>query len=138
MQRKWTTWLVLISAAACGGGTTENNNGNNNGTPNYPGDPGGSPVQAATVDILDNQFSPNAVVVAVGGTVTFHWVGTAGHSVTPSSGSTFSPTAGVSFPPKDMTVTFSTAGTYNYYCIIHGASDGYGGQGNMIGTVTVR
>ena len=138
MQRKWTTWLVLISAAGCGGGTTENNNGNNNGTPNYPGDPGGSPVQAATVDILDNQFSPNAVVVAVGGTVTFHWVGTAGHSVTPSSGSTFSPTAGVSFPPKDMTVTFSAAGTYNYYCIIHGASDGYGGQGNMIGTVTVR
>jgi len=137
MQRKWT-WLVLLGAAACGSGTTENNNGNNNGTPNYPGDPGTAPVQAATVDVNDNYFSPSAVVVAVGGTVTFHWVGTAGHSVTPQSGSTFSPAAGVSYPPKDMTVTFTTAGTYNYYCIIHGSSDGYGGQGNMTGTITVR
>lgn len=138
MKQKWTIWLALISAAACGGGSPTGNNGNNNGSPNYPGDPGGTPAQSATVDVLDNNFSPNAVVVAIGGTVTFHWVGTAGHSVTPSSGATFSPTAGVSYPPKDMTVTFSAAGTYNYYCIIHGASDGYGGQGNMIGTITVR
>jgi plastocyanin len=137
MKRKWTL-IILFGAAACGGGTTENNNGNNNGNGNYPGDPGGSPVQAATVEVRDNQYVPNSVVVAVGGTVTFQWIGTAGHSVTPGSGSTFSPTAGISYPPKELTVTFSTAGTYNYYCIIHGASDGYGGQGSMIGTVTVR
>lgn len=136
MQQKWLSWLILLGTAGCGGAGTTENNGNNNGG-NYPGDPGGTPAQSATVDVLDNNFSPNAVVVAVGGTVTFHWVGTNGHSVTPS-GATFSPTAGVSFPPKDMTVTFSAAGTYNYYCIIHGASDGYGGQGNMIGTITVR
>ena len=137
MQRKWTTWLVLLAAGACGGGTTENNNGNNNGN-DFPGDPGGSPVQAATVEVRDNQFQPNAVVVAVGGTVTFSWVGGAGHSVTPSGSPSFSPTAGVSFPPKELTVTFTSPGTYHYYCIIHGGSDGYGGQGNMIGTVTVR
>lgn len=137
MQRKWLSWLVLLGAAGCGGAGTTENNGNNNGG-NYPGDPGGTPAQSATVDILDNNFSPNAVVVAVGGTVTFHWVGTNGHSVTPNGSPSFSPTAGVSFPPKDLTVTFATAGTYNYYCIIHGSSDGYGGQGNMIGSVTVR
>ena len=137
MQRKWTTWLVLLAAGACGGGATEGNN-DNNGTPNYPGDPGGSPVQAATVDVVDNQFSPSSVVVAIGGTVTFHWVGSGGHSVTPSGSPSFSPTAGVSYPPKDLTVTFSEAGTYNYYCITHGSSDGYGGRGNMLGTVVVR
>ncbi len=37
--------------------------------------PAASPVQAATVQVVDNAFSPNAVVVSVGGTVTFHWVG---------------------------------------------------------------
>lgn len=134
MMRKWTTWLVLVSAAACGGGTTENDNGN----PQYPGDPGGSPAQTATVDILDNRYSPNSLVVAVGGTVTFHWIGNAGHSVTPTGSPAFSPTAGISYPPKDLAVTFTTAGTYHYHCILHGVSDGYGTQGNMIGTIVVR
>ncbi len=137
MQRNWA-WLVLLGVAACGGGTTENNNGNNNGNNDYPGDPGGAPVQAATVEVEDNRFSPDAVVVTVGGTVTFHWVGGAGHSVTPSGTPTFSPTAGVSYPPKDLTVTFTAPGVYEYYCTIHGGSDGYGGRGNMLGTVIVR
>jgi plastocyanin len=139
MRRTRAYWLLAAGIALGCGGTPTNNNGNNNdGVPQYPGDPGGSPVQAATVDILDNSYSPSAVVVAVGGTVTFHWVGGGGHSVTPSGAPTFSPTAGISYPPKDLTVTFTAAGTYEYYCIIHGSSDGYGSRGNMLGTVIVR
>lgn len=131
--------LLAILAAGCSSSATGNNYGNNNNpNPQYPGDPGGAPLQAATVDIVDNQFSPNSVVIVPGGTVTFHWVGTAGHSVTPTGTPTFSPSAGVSYPPKDLVVTFANPGTYNYYCIIHGSADGYGGQGNMIGTVIVR
>lgn len=138
MQQRWLSWLVLLGAAGCGGaGTTENTGGNNNGG-NYPGDPGGTPAQSASVDVMDNQYSPNTVVVAVGGTVTFHWVGTNGHSVTPTGSPAFSPTAGVSYPPKDLVVTFTEAGTYYYHCLVHGVSDGYGGQGTMIGTITVR
>ena len=134
MRRKWTIVLVFFGAAACSS-STENNNGNNN---HYPGDPGGSPAQAVTVEVLDNRYSPAAVVVAVGGTVTFSWIGTAGHSVTPTGSPAFSPAAGVSFPPKELTVTFTTAGTYNYHCLIHGVTDAYGTQGSMVGTVFVR
>jgi len=132
--------LVAGVLVACGSSTESNgnNNGNNNGTRQYPGDPGGTPALAATVDVIDNAFSPQAVVVAVGGTVTFHWVGGAGHSVTPAGSPTFTPSAGISYPPKDLVVTFSTAGTYNYYCIVHGSSDGYGNAGTMTGTVVVR
>lgn len=147
MRQVRKVWLGLAAGiVACAGGTTDNGNNNNNGNnpPNYPGDPGGTPVQAATVNVDDNQFSPNSVVVTIGGTVTFHWAGTNGHSVTPNGSSTFSPTSGVAYPPKDLVVTFSSAGTYQYRCIIHGADgsgDGYGGgstPGTMVGTVTVR
>jgi plastocyanin len=123
--------IMLSVLAGCSGTETT-------GANPFPEDPGGTPVQAATVQVVDNSFSPNAVVVAVGGTVTFHWVGTAGHSVTPTGSPAFSPTAAVSFPPKDLTVTFTTAGTYRYYCTNHGASDGYGTRGTMVGTVVVR
>ncbi|HLB55679.1 MAG TPA: hypothetical protein VJK71_11295 [Gemmatimonadales bacterium] len=136
MRRIQLAWLTLALSTACGGSPT-NDNGNNNGNP-YPQDPGGTPEQAVEVEVRDDVFVPNSVVVAVGGTVTFRWIGTNGHSVTPRGASTFSPTAPVSYPPKDLVVAFSSAGTYHYNCIIHGASDGYGSQGNMIGTVSVR
>lgn len=131
-MKTWTGWIVACAALVGCGGSVDNTVGP------FPADPGGVPVQTATVQVLDNTFSPNAIVVAVGGTVTFHWVGTAGHSVTPAGSPAFTPTAAVSYPPKDLTVTFSTAGTYHYYCIIHGAADAYGARGTMIGTVVVR
>jgi plastocyanin len=124
---------LLTSAAACSSGSTENGN-----PINYPADPGTAPVQAALVEVQDNFFNPASVVLAIGGTVTWRWVGGAGHSVTPQGSTTFSPTAPVSYPPKDLVVTIPTAGTYNYLCTVHGASDGYGGVGSMYGTVTVR
>lgn len=137
---------LIVGLLACGGTPTGNgnNNNNNNNQPNYPGDPGGTPSAAVTVNVNDDVFSPASVVVSVGGTVTFHWVGTNGHSVTPSGSTSFSPTSPIDYPPKDMVVTFSTPGTYHFRCIIHGAngsSDGYGGgssPGTMVGTVTVR
>lgn len=130
--RRLRLGFLVALAGACSSGTSANNN-----PVNYPGDPGTSPVQAAVVEVQDNFFSPASVVVAVGGTVTFRWVGGAGHSVTPQGSPTFSPTAPVSYPPKDLVVTFPTAGTYNYLCIVHGSS-GYNGGNGMVGTVTVR
>ncbi len=140
MTRQWAVVTVLAAlVAGCGGGPAGNDGNNNpNNPPQYPGDPGGTPAAAVTVDIMDNQFNPNSVVVAVGGTVTFRWVGTAGHSVTPSGSPSFSPTAGVSYPPRELVVTLTSEGTYHYFCILHGTSDGYGGQGNMLGTIVVR
>ena len=136
MQRTRRVGLAAILgwAAACGySGPTDN--GGNNG-PNYPNNPGGTPVLSANVSVNDNFYSPASVNLAAGGTVTWTWVGDEGHSVTPESGTTFSPTAGVSFPPKTLQVTFASAGTYQYYCTAHGA-DAYG-QGAMVGSVFVQ
>lgn len=87
--------------------------------------------------MVNDAFSPNSIVVAVGGTVTWKWIGGDGHSVTPDGSPTFSPTSGISYPPKELVVTFTQAGTYTYHCIVHGVA-GYGSPGNMIGVVYVR
>lgn len=115
----------------CGGGyTTANSN-----VPPPP--PSGNPVQAATVDVQDNFFSPQTVLIAVGGTVTWTWVGS-GHSVTSTGSPAFSPNAPISNAPHTLgPVTFSTAGTYQYYCTVHGVPGVYS-SGSMTGTVFVQ
>jgi plastocyanin len=122
---------TLATLLGCGGGayTTANNN--------VPPPPSGNPVQAATVDVQDNYFSPASVLIVAGGTVTWNWVGS-GHSVTSNGSPAFSPNAPVSNAPKTLgPVTFSTAGTYQYYCTVHGVPGAYGG-GSMTGTVFVQ
>jgi plastocyanin len=135
---RWTggAGLVLILVlAGCGGTTTGNNN---NEDPNYPSDPGGTPSQSAVIELRDDEYVPNSVVVAVGGTVTFRWIGNNGHSVTPGDGTIFSPTSPIAYPPKEIVVTFTEAGSYHFYCLLHGIATQYGYGGDMTGTVTVR
>jgi adhesin/invasin len=85
---------------------------------------------AAAVTVSNNTFTPGAVTIAVGGTVTWTWgAGAVTHNVT------FAPAAGVpanigntttgSFPRQ-----FNSAGMFNYECGIHGAA--------MSGAVTVQ
>jgi len=128
---------VLFAAVGCGsGGTTSNNNNGNSGYP--PTQPSGNPVAVASVNVDDDFYAPNAVLLAVGGTVTWNWVGINGHSVTSDGSPSFSPNKGVS--PVNTTlgpVVFATAGTYNYYCTVHGVG-GYGSTGEMKGTIFVR
>lgn len=124
---------ALLAAAACGGYTT-NNNGNNN--PNPPGLPGGTPVLAASVTVDDNLYSPNSVLLAVGGEVTWNWIGN-GHSVTSSGSPTFSPNAPVQNAPNTLLVTFSTVGDYRYFCTVHGQPNYYS-SGDMVGAIFVR
>jgi adhesin/invasin len=75
--------------------------------------------------------------VAVGGTVTWQWVGS-GHNVTPYQNSAFvaSPTqnAGSIFGP----ITFTTPGTYRYRCTIHSAVVDILGLLGMQGRIVVR
>ena len=132
--RKFGTLGIVAFAAACSsGGSTGNDNGNR---PNFPQNPGGSPVSNASISVNDNYFSPNSVNLAAGGNVTWNWLGAEGHSVTPESGTSFSPTAPVSFPPKTLVVTFASAGTYRFYCTVHGG-DAYG-QDAMVGSIFVQ
>ena len=80
-----------------------------------------APPTSAAVDVKDNFFSPQTVDIQAGGTVTWTFAGAAAHTVTftggPDSGV---PQASGTFGP----VTFTPAGTKNYFCKIHGGMTG--------------
>jgi plastocyanin len=83
----------------------------------------------ASVDVTDFQFTPPSATVAAGGTVTWNFnQGT--HNVTWVSGG-FTDSGNRS--SGTYQAQFSTAGTYQYYCSIHG-SPGAG----MHGSITVQ
>lgn len=89
---------------------------------------------AVTVDVVNNQFQPSAVTIAVGGTVTWDWAANAiTHNVSPDATEPVrsgNPVNG----PNTYQYTFNTPGTYQYYCEVHGAP----GLIGMSGTVTVQ
>ncbi|HEX4600052.1 MAG TPA: Ig-like domain-containing protein [Gemmatimonadales bacterium] len=74
--------------------------------------------------------NPAIDTIAVGGTVTWNWVGAAGHSVESTGSPSFASSTVMTGVGKKYPFTFTTAGTYTYDCSIHGAS--------MTGTVVVR
>jgi plastocyanin len=74
--------------------------------------------------------------IHVGDTVDWHWVaGT--HSVTSVAGQTDPFNSGDQSPTFSFTHTFNTAGTYWYYCDIHGFDVGNGTATGMSGRVFV-
>jgi plastocyanin len=81
--------------------------------------PGGPAPSTATVMIVDNDFNPSTVTVAVGGTVTWTNSGSAQHNVT---GSTFASTN--LNPNTTYQRTFTQAGTVNYSCTLHAGMSG--------------
>jgi plastocyanin len=81
----------------------------------------------ASVSVGDNSFSPAAVTIAVGDSVT--WTNPAGgnpHNVN-FDGGLFDPPPAPS-PGWSLTRTFATVGSFSYVCDVHS---------NMDGTVTV-
>ncbi len=74
----------------------------------------------------DNFFSPTSTQASVGQTIVWQWTGGNQHNVTFNNGDPGSATqTGGTFSR-----TFSAAGSFNYFCTIHGAAV-------MSGTVTV-
>ncbi len=84
------------------------------------------PPTTASVNVDDNFFDPSSARIAVGGTVTWDWVGSVTHNVTFASG----PNSGDQGNGASFMRTFSTAGSFGYTCTIHGAA--------MSGTVVVE
>jgi plastocyanin len=119
--------LVVVAAflaAACGG------DGYGSGGPTAPVDPGTSPVPAATVQATPaERFTPQSVVLAIGGTATFEF-GSLGHNVFFDNAPAGAP-ANITAVTTNQSVarTFTTAGTYIYNCHVHPG---------MTGTVFVR
>jgi plastocyanin len=74
---------------------------------------------SASVSIGDNFFSPASVSISVGDTVTWANNGQAQHSATANNGSF---DTGVFGPGSSRSQTFNRAGTFSYYCTVHGQS----------------
>ena len=93
------------------------------------------PAYAASVSIGDNFYNPSTVSIGVGESVTWTNDGSAPHTVTANDGSfDSSPNCPSSFdacmqPGETYTHTFDAAGTFGYFCKVHGQS--------MSGTVVV-
>jgi plastocyanin len=92
----------------------------------------GAPVYAQTVSVsvIDDQFVPKTLTITAGTTVTWTNNGGMTHSVTADDGSYDS---GNLSPGQSFSHTYTTPGTYPYYCVFHGAPGGVG----MSGTITV-
>ena len=88
------------------------------------------PGTEADISVADNAFSPSALTVDVGATVTWEWTGGSPHNVTwvgPGA-----PAASATQTTGTYERTFDAAGSYDYYCTIHGTA-----TSGMRGTVTV-
>jgi trimeric autotransporter adhesin len=114
---------VGITARITQGGTTREATVNVTvGTSTTP--PTNPPPLAATVTTPGESFSPAAVTIRAGGTVTWQFTGSTRHNVTFSG---TAPTGG-NIPDTDAggsaQRTFSTAGTYNYTCTRHSGMNG--------------
>jgi adhesin/invasin len=83
----------------------------------------------ATVQVGDPHFfksvrnaseNPAVDTIAVGGTVTWNWVGQISHSVQSTGTQTFTSSAIKMGVGQTYSFTFTTAGTYTYDCAVHG------------------
>ncbi|MDH4046150.1 MAG: plastocyanin/azurin family copper-binding protein [Gemmatimonadota bacterium] len=102
--------LIVVAAAACSDSTA-------------PANPNG-------VNVADNSFSPGVRTVALNTTVTWTWTGGSQHNVTWTAGS---PAASTTQSSGTYQRSFDTAGTFDYYCSIHGTP-----TTGMRGSVTVQ
>ena len=126
--------LSAVLVAACAAGTTTTAPKGSTQYPQQP--PAGNPVISATVSVANFSFSPASVSLAAGGTVTWSWQDS-GHSVTSDGSPSFAPNAPISAAGSTLgPVVFAAAGTYQYYCMVHGSPGGYGG--GMLGSIFVQ
>ena len=145
--------IVIVGVGAAGAAGTTTTTTTTTAAPAAPAAPAGRAATAAgtavAVEIRSGTcpstiycFAPSSVTVSVGDTV--RWVDTSHspHTVTRcdpavcpgtggGTGTDTSFTRGDIGADQDFTYTFSGAGTYVYFCEIHGYSD-------MHGTITVR
>ena len=115
---------ALVVAASCGGGGSDyvsGPSGQNPGGTTGGTQTGGStnPVQTNQVTVNDNFFTPTAVQVGIGTTVTWTWAsGASLHNVTFSDANSGDKSSGT------FSKTFNAAGTFTYRCTLHSGMDG--------------
>jgi plastocyanin len=93
-------------------------------------------LATVTVDVINFAFNPSPVTINVGDTVHWVWQGD-NHSTTSVSGSLESWDSGVHNTGFTFDHTFEHAGTYVYYCTIHGFDNGNGTASGMSAEIVV-
>jgi plastocyanin len=141
-MRRTSHAAVVLAAAllgACGGGgaapvtPTDPGGGGTPGTPTTPGTPPSTPgtppaASTATIDGIDDAFSPSEVTIAAGGTVTWRMVDEE-HDVTWTAAAPPGGNTGRIDDDEPISRTFPEAGSYPFTCARHDHEHG--------GTVTV-
>ncbi|MEO8881745.1 MAG: hypothetical protein ABI446_15235 [Gemmatimonadaceae bacterium] len=136
MRRTLFAFLALVTVVTVGcfdestldpynsGGTQiGGTGGGGRGTPDSSG-----ALDTASVIIFDNGYSPTAVAVAPGGSVTWVWTGNNAHGVT-FDDATITPSTIQSV--GTYKVRFPHAGIFSFFCTVHGRTV-------ESGTVTVQ
>jgi len=129
--------IALAALAGCGGYTASDPYGGGGGG----GAGGGGPVGSVTVgnngqivyiSAHNGTANPAVDTVAVGATVTWTWTNNQGvsHSVESEGSTAFASSPIMSGNGQTYVVTFTTPGTYQYDCAVHGTQ--------MNGTIVVR
>ena len=96
------------------------------------GTAGPAPVRIQLRSDGGNRFEPANVTIPVGTTVTWTWASGI-HDVTPSGNPAFPASGAPVSSPNVYSHTFNTAGTYLYFCSVHGSA-----TAGMRGTIEVR
>ncbi len=132
--------IALAALAGCGGYTATAPYGGGSGGGGGGGG-GGGPVGSVTVGndgrIVfisghNGTANPAADTVAAGSTVTWTWTNNqaVSHSVQSQGSTAFASSPIMSGSGQTYAVTFTTPGTYQYDCAVHGTA--------MTGTIVVR
>ena len=127
-----TAVIGLLALAGCGSSTSPTYGGGGGG-----GGGGGLAGQIVVGNILfksahNGTQNPAIDTVAAGSTVTWTWTatGSVAHSVQSQGTPSFASSAVQTGDGKTYSVTFTTPGTYQYDCAVHGAA--------MSGRIVVR
>jgi plastocyanin len=117
-MRSKLNWLLMVGAAAAAACSSDNN---------QPSDGGGTPGTVTVGNIFfksGNNSTQNPAIdtVAAGTTVTWTWTntGSTSHSVQSEGSPSFTSSAIQSGDGKTYTFMFTTPGTYEYDCAVHG------------------
>lgn len=94
---------------------------------------------ASTIELRNSQFQPATLTVPAGTAVTFQWNdGAVQHTIVPEPPATIPSDPAPAAAPHSYVVTFTTPGTYRYYCSIHGDAGTGGIPTGMSGTIVVQ
>jgi plastocyanin len=81
------------------------------------------PGLVAAVNVVNNSFDPSTTTILPGGTVVFQWPnGSKQHDIRPVAPKTIPVVSTIEDGPFAHTAVFPTAGTYDFFCSVHGSA----------------